>query len=130
MAKEDLTRLLRDHVLTPEEICPVVYALSIIGQKWKIPILWHLGESGTLRYNEIKHGIHGITNIMLTNSLRELEAHGLVNRVQYNEVPPHVEYSMTDQGKTLIPLLRAIDAWGREQMENDLRTAENQEGNA
>ena len=91
MAKENLTQLLREHVLTTDEICPVVYALSIIGQKWKIPILWHLGEGGTLRYSEIKHGIRGITNIMLTNSLRELEAHGLVSRKQYNEVPPHVD---------------------------------------
>ena len=120
MAKEDLTRLLQHHTLTPGEICPVVYALSIIGQKWKIPILWHLGEHGTMRYGEIKRGIYGITNIMLTNSLRDLEAHGLVNRVQYNEVPPHVEYSMTERGKSLIPLLKAVDAWGREQMEADL----------
>lgn len=122
MAKEDLTQLLRDHVLTPEEICPVVYALSIIGQKWKIPILWHLAESGTLRYSEIKHSIRGITNIMLTNSLRELEAHGLVGRVQYDEVPPHVEYSMTERGRSLIPLLKAMDAWGREQMDVDMDT--------
>ena len=121
MAKESLTQLLRNHTLTPEEICPVVYALSIIGQKWKIPILWHLGERGTMRYGEIKRGIYGITNIMLTNSLRELEAHGLISRVQYNEVPPHVEYSMTERGKSLIPLLKAIDAWGREQMETDLK---------
>ena len=123
MAKENLTQLLRNHELTPDEICPVVYALSIIGQKWKIPILWHLGESGTLRYGEIKRGVYGITNIMLTNSLRELEAHGLINRVQYNEVPPHVEYSMTERGKSLIPLLQAVDAWGREQMDADLRDA-------
>ena len=119
MAKEDLTRMLRDGELAPEEICPIVYALSIIGQKWKIPILWHLGEDGTLRYNQLKRGVRGITNIMLTQSLQELEAHGLVSRAQLSDIPPHVEYSMTERGKTLIPLLEAMDAWGKEQMELD-----------
>ena len=119
MKRQDLTKMLQSGAMSADEVCPIVYALSIIGQKWKIPILWHLGESGTLRYGEIKRGIYGITNIMLTNSLRELEAHGLVSRVQYNEVPPHVEYSMTERGKSLIPLLKAIAAWGREQMDVD-----------
>ena len=119
MAKEDLTQMLRDGELTPDEICPIVYALSIIGQKWKIPILWHLSEEGTLRYNQLKRGVHGITNIMLTQSLQELEAHGLVHRAQLHDIPPHVEYSLTERGKTLIPVLKAMDAWGKKQMEID-----------
>ena len=120
MAKEDLTKMLRDGELAPEEICPIVYALSIIGQKWKIPILWHLSEDGTLRYNQLKRGVHGITNIMLTQSLQELEAHGLVSRIQLSDIPPHVEYSLTERGKTLVPILKAMDAWGRKQMDLDM----------
>ena len=117
MAKEDLNSLLQEGILTPEQICPVIYTLSLIGQKWKIPILWHLADEGTLRYNEIKRGVMGITNIMLTQSLRELEQHGLVKRVQYNEIPPRVEYSLSERGETLIPLLRDIHEWGKKQME-------------
>lgn len=102
-----------------DRICPIVYALGIIGQKWKIPILWHLADEGTLRYNELKRGVYGITNIMLTKSLQELEAHHLIHRRQYDTVPPKVEYSLTERGKTLIPLLRELDAWGRQQIETD-----------
>ena len=120
MAKEDLRQMLLNGELMPEEICPIIYAMSIIGQKWKVPILWHLSEGGTLRYNQLKRGVHGITNIMLTQSLQELEAHGLVNRVQISDIPPHVEYSMTERGKTLLPILKALDAWGKQQMELDI----------
>ena len=102
-----------------DRICPIVYALSFIGQKWKIPILWHLADEGTLRYNELKRGVYGITNIMLTKSLQELEEHHLVCRKQYDTVPPKVEYSLTERGKTLIPLLKEFDAWGRQQIELD-----------
>lgn len=102
-----------------DHICPIVYALSIIGQKWKIPILWHLADEGTLRYNELKRGVYGITNIMLTKSLQELEAHHLVCRKQFDTIPPKVEYSLTDRDKTLIPLLKEFDAWGRQQIELD-----------
>lgn len=100
-------------------VCPVRYALGFIGQKWKIPILWHLADEGTLRYNQIKRGVYGITNIMLTKSLQELEEHGLIVRRQYDEIPPKVEYSLSERGRTLMPLLYAFDAWGREQLEFD-----------
>lgn len=102
-----------------DHICPVIYALDIIGQKWKIPILWHLADEGTLRYNELKRGVHGITNIMLTKSLQELEEHHLIHRKQYDTIPPKVEYSLTERGKTIIPLLKEFDAWGRKQIEVD-----------
>lgn len=108
-----------EEIRSSEPICPIVYALSIIGQKWKIPILWHLAEEGTLRYNALKRGVHGITNIMLTKSLQELEEHRLISRRQYDTVPPKVEYSLTERGKSLIPLLREFDAWGQSQMEFD-----------
>jgi DNA-binding HxlR family transcriptional regulator len=102
-----------------DNICPIVYALSIIGQKWKIPILWHLAEEGTLRYNELKRGVYGITNMMLTKSLQELEVHGLITRTSYNSIPPKVEYTLSERGRSLIPLLKEFDAWGRSQIDYD-----------
>lgn len=95
--------------------CPVLYALNVIGGKWRIPILWYLSQSD-LRYNELKRKTSGITNIMLTRCLKELEENGLVYRNQYSEIPPHVEYSITEAGKKLIPALMAIKEWGAEQM--------------
>jgi DNA-binding HxlR family transcriptional regulator len=107
-----------------DNICPIRYAMSFIGQKWKIPLLWHLAEHSPLRYNELKRAVPGITNIMLTQSLRELEEHHLVTRKQYDTVPPMVEYSLTERGQSLLPTLRALDAWGREQLELDFAEAE------
>lgn len=117
MKAQDLTELLETGQKNPEEICPVLFAVSILGQRWKLPILWHLADEGTLRYNELKRGIPLITNIMLTQSLRELERSRLVERRNYDTIPPHVEYALSERGKTLIPLLRQLHAWGREQME-------------
>lgn len=90
--------------------CPVLYALDIVGQKWKLPVLWHLFDQETTRYNELKRSIPGITNIMLTKSLRELEENGLVHRKQYDTVPPRVEYSLTERGKALMPTLNELYA--------------------
>ena len=104
-----------------EKVCPIVYALDMIGQKWKIPILWHLADEGTLRYNELKRSIYGITNIMLTKSLQELEERGLVHREEYSTIPPKVEYSLTERGQTLIPLLKDFDKWGKEQVRLDIK---------
>lgn len=116
MKAEDLTLLLESGEKTTDEICPVLYTMSILGQRWKLPILWHLADEGTLRYNELKRGIPIITNIMLTQSLRELEDAMLVERHNLETVPPHVEYSLTERGKTLIPILEQIHEWGDDQM--------------
>ena len=70
-----------------------------------------------MRYNELKRSVRGITNMMLTKCLRELEDYGLVIRRQYNEVPPRVEYSLTERGKKLLPALAELYAWGREQLD-------------
>ena len=117
MKVQDLTKLLESGKKTPDEICPVLYVMSILGQRWKLPILWHLADEGTLRYNEIKRGIPLITNIMLTQALRELERSQLVDRLNYDTIPPHVEYSLSERGKTLIPILKDIHTWGKDQME-------------
>ena len=117
MKAEDLTLLLESGEKTPDEICPVLYVMSILGQRWKLPILWHLADEGTLRYNELKRGIPLITNIMLTQALRDLESASLVERKELGTIPPHVEYSLTERGKTLIPILNMIHEWGADQME-------------
>ena len=99
--------------------CPIIYALDIVGQKWKIPIMWHLSEQEVIRYNELKRSVTGITNMMLTKSLQELEAHQLDNRVQYDTIPPKVEYSLTERGKALLPALDELSMWGEKQIKLD-----------
>ena len=83
--------------------CPIIHALNLIGGKWKLPVLWHLFDAESVRYNELKRSVVGITNIMLTQCLRELEAAGLVRRNDFGEVPPRVEYSLTGRGRELLP---------------------------
>ncbi|HOS69056.1 MAG TPA: helix-turn-helix domain-containing protein [Bacillota bacterium] len=93
--------------------CPLTYALNFIGGKWRLPIIWALSKNGTMRYNELKRSIEGITNMMLTQSLKELELNGIINRKQYIEIPPRVEYSLTENGEELIPALKALASWGK-----------------
>lgn len=95
--------------------CPVELTLGIIGGKWKGMILYHLLE-GTMRFNEIKRRIGDVTQRMLTKQLRELEANGIIYRHVYAEVPPKVEYSLTEKGETLRPILLALRDWGNEHM--------------
>ena len=101
------------------EKCPLRFALDKIGGKWKIPILWELNLNETMRFNQLKREIHGITNTMLSNSLQELIDDGLVKRIQYNEMPLRGEYFLTDKGKSLFPILKQITAWGMEQQEKE-----------
>lgn len=96
--------------------CPIIYAMELIGSKWKMPILWNLTQEDGLHYNELKRRIHGITNTMLTKCLRELEAEELIQRVSYGTVPPSVSYHLTSLGKKLIPSLDGLYAWGEEHM--------------
>ena len=97
------------------EGCPVEACLGVIGGKWKGVILYHL-LSRTMRFNELRRLMPDITQRMLTKQLRELEADGLIARKVYAQVPPKVEYSMTDYGKTLAPVVHALRAWGAEHM--------------
>ena len=97
--------------------CPILHVFRCIGGKWKLPVLWHLAEKDTMRYNELKRSVRGVTNMMLTKCLRELEDFDLVHRMQYNEIPPRVEYSLTERCKTLLPALEALYAWGREHLD-------------
>ncbi|MGI6217848.1 MAG: winged helix-turn-helix transcriptional regulator [Coriobacteriales bacterium] len=93
------------------EACPMDLASQIIGGKWKIKIICTLHYSDALRYNEIKRKVPGITPTMLASSLRELVDFGIVNRVQYDEMPVRVEYSLTETGKSLVPVLISLRDW-------------------
>ncbi len=93
--------------------CPVEAALGMIGGKYKTVILYHLKEK-TLRYSELKSILSNATPKMLTQQLRELEADGIVLRTVYPVVPPKTEYSLTEFGKTLVPVIDAICDWGTE----------------
>ena len=99
--------------------CPLIYALDIIGQKWKLPIMWYLFQNDFTRYNELKRKVKGITNMMLTKSLKELEEHNLIVRTQYETIPPKVEYALTERGKALLPALHELSLWGEEQIKLD-----------
>lgn len=91
--------------------CPVEATLELIGGKWKGVLLYHLLE-GTLRFSELRRQMPSITQRMLTNQLRELEADGLVHREVFPVIPPHVEYSLTPLGRTLAPVIRELKKWG------------------
>jgi DNA-binding HxlR family transcriptional regulator len=96
--------------------CPVEAAVDVFGGKWKALILWWL-QQRTWRFAELRRQIPGITEKMLTRQLRELEADGIVERRVYPTVPPKVEYSLTEYGRSLKRALRALCDWGRNHME-------------
>ena len=102
--------------LNPEYQCAIDLVIDVIGGKWKVLILWNLNE-GVKRFNELKRSLPNITQKMLTQQLRELEEHGLVERKVYQEVPPKVEYSTTDMGKKLQATLCEMCKWGDEYAE-------------
>ena len=93
--------------------CPVEATLEMIGGKYKALILWHLSE-GRLRFSELRKVITNATPKMLTQQLRELEAHALIHREVFPVIPPKVEYSLTETGKSLLPILVAMRDWGAE----------------
>jgi DNA-binding HxlR family transcriptional regulator len=95
---------------------PVQYLLQILGGKWKLPILCILSKKDVVRFNELKRELDGITNMSLSNCLQELEQYKIINRVQYLEMPPRVEYSLTENGKKLLPSLKSLDEWVTEQL--------------
>jgi DNA-binding HxlR family transcriptional regulator len=91
--------------------CSMELTLDLIGGKWKSLILWHLAEN-TLRFSELRRELPQVTQKMLTQQLRELEDCGLVKRFVYTQVPPKVEYSLTDAGRSLLPILASLCQWG------------------
>ncbi|MBQ3645693.1 MAG: helix-turn-helix transcriptional regulator [Synergistaceae bacterium] len=110
---------LPEHENIYDTSCPILYAMKLIGQKWKLPILWYItdSENQILRYKELERKVVGITATMLTKCLRELENDDLITRKQYNTIPPTVEYGLTERGKTLIPALESIYEWAEKIIE-------------
>ncbi|MBQ3504917.1 MAG: helix-turn-helix transcriptional regulator [Oscillospiraceae bacterium] len=104
MKKEEVSMEHKDH-------CPVEATLELIGGKYKALILWHLAE-GKLRFSELRKVITSATPKMLTQQLRELESHHLINREVFPVIPPKVEYSLTETGRSLMPILVAMRDWG------------------
>ena len=96
-------------------------AIAIISGKWKPAILIYLSYMGASRFSTIKRQIHGITQKMLTAQLRELESDGLISRTIYPEIPPRVEYALTDYGQTLQPVLSAMRLWGESHIAHKLQ---------
>jgi len=103
--------------LTSSE-CGIEYALSLMGGKWKPLILWFLATKGVKRYGAIRKFIPAVTNKMLSQQLKELAHDGLIHRKDYKVIPPKVEYRITEKGKTLVPALDFMCAWGYEQRNN------------
>lgn len=97
--------------------CPVEATLDLIGGKYKALILWHLSE-GKLRFNELHKLISGATPKMLTQQLRELESQNLIHREVFPIIPPKVEYSLTELGQSLMPILVAMRDWGSAYMKS------------
>jgi len=94
-----------------KEACPVEFTLDVIGGKWKGILIYHMID-GTKRFNEFRRICPAITQRMLTLQLRELEEDGVVNREVYHQVPPKVEYSLTEFGRTLTPIIKLMKDWG------------------
>jgi DNA-binding HxlR family transcriptional regulator len=92
--------------------CPIETTVDLIGDKWKVLIMRNLFLFGTQRFGELKRGINGISEKMLTQQLRQLEQSGLITRKVYAEVPPRVEYSLTELGDSLKPIFDAMHIWG------------------
>ncbi len=103
-----------------EIMCPIEYGLDIFGGKWKSRILCVLSSKKLMRYNEVRKELGNITDAVLASMLKELLADDIIIRTQYNEIPPKVEYSLTDKGKSVLPILQSICQWSRMNAEEDL----------
>lgn len=97
--------------------CDVATTVQIIGSKWKLLILRNL-QSHPWRFNELKKSLEGVSQKVLTDSLRQLETDGIISRTVYPEVPPRVEYALTDLGESIKPILSAMEGWGKSYKDN------------
>ena len=95
--------------------CPLEYALDILGGKWKLKIIWTIFRFKVIRFNQLKRELLGITDLMLTKILKLLVENNIVQRTQFNEIPPHVEYSLTENGLQLVESLSNVRQWVAEQ---------------
>ncbi|MCD8212215.1 MAG: helix-turn-helix transcriptional regulator [Oscillospiraceae bacterium] len=100
-----------NHICPCSDLCPLQKAMDALSGKWKMSILCSLTIDGATRYNELKKKMNGISNTMLSKSLKELENDGLIKRTEYLEIPVRVEYETTEKVNTLTPILSELAAW-------------------
>ena len=100
--------------LEKELRCPLEYGLSVFGGKWKSRILCVLAKQESIRYSAIREELSNITDAVLSASLKELQRDGVIARIQYDEIPPRVEYSLTEKGRSVLPILQSICRWSQE----------------
>ena len=108
------------HKLEKERMCPIEHGLEAFGSKWKARIICVLSLSSAMRYKELKKELSNITDTVLASMLKDLIADNLIIRTQYNEIPPRVEYSLTDKGRSVLPILQNICAWAKANTTRDL----------
>lgn len=114
-AEQYLKRVLTSNV---SDNCPMRKTLEILSGKWRTHIIYELCRNDSMRFGELKKAVPKITNTMLTNTLRDLEQLQIVNRKQFNEIPPHVEYSLTEKGRELLPVFTELARWGENNLKN------------
>ncbi|MGF9710631.1 winged helix-turn-helix transcriptional regulator [Paenibacillus naphthalenovorans] len=119
----DLRKEILDKINNGDFNCEKELTLAIISGKWKITILWHLGREGAHRFSELQRLFPKITHKMLTSQLKELIDDGIVHREVFPEVPPRVEYSMTELGMTLMPIIEMMYEWGKKRIK-DIQNSE------
>lgn len=112
-AEQYLQRIMTEEV---KDNCPMRRTLELLSGKWRTHIIYELCKHPSLRFGELKKAYPYITNTMLTNTLRDLEKIGIVHREQFNEIPPHVEYSLTEKGRELLPVFYEIAKWGEKNL--------------
>lgn len=98
-----------------DEECPLAFALEVVGGKWRLPVVWELSQEPRLRYSELRRRLGSVTNATLSHVLGELESNGVVERRDYGEIPPRVDYSLTESGRNLVPILELLYRWGAAQ---------------
>ncbi len=125
MKKELTAEEYLERVMTTEvsDNCPMRRTLELLSGKWRTHIIYELCKRQSCRFGELKKALPRITNTMLTSTLRDLEDVGIVHREQFNEIPPHVEYSLTERGKALLPVFTELAKWGENHLSDD--TVEN-----
>ena len=108
------------HKLEKERMCPIEHGLDAFGGKWKARIICVLSTDDTMRYKQLKKELNNMTDTVLASMLKDLIADGLIARTQYNEIPPRVEYALTDKGRSVLPILQSICAWAKAHTTRDL----------
>ena len=112
----------KTYEMTPEEVtsCPIYKTMEIFQGKWNAWVLFELGRHETIRFGELKKAIPGISNTVLSTTLKDLEDRGLITREQFNEIPPHVEYSASESAKDLGDIFKAMWIWGEKHYGGDV----------